>query len=102
MRRRSSAARTLESEPKTMADRITQQEHSCLAVLEDWKAPFEVAAALYPKGASIPQRKKVAEALRNLHRDGLLQFGAPNNTYRRTEAGSAALGGGRVISNQTA
>jgi hypothetical protein len=28
-----------------MADRITQQEHSCLAVLEDWKAPFEVAAA---------------------------------------------------------
>lgn len=74
-----------------MADRITQQEHSCLAVLEDWKAPFEVANALYPKGPSIPQRKKVAEALRDLHRDGLLLYGAPNNTYRRSDRGTDAL-----------
>lgn len=84
-----------------MADRITQQEHSCLAVLEDWKAPFEVAAMLYPKGATVPQRKKVAEAMRTLHGHGLLQYGAPNNTYRRTEAGTAAIVGRRVISNQT-
>jgi len=84
-----------------MADRITQQEHSCLAVLEDWKAPFEVASMLYPKGANIPQRKKIAETMRNLHSHGLLQYGAPNNTYRRTETGTAAIAGGRIILNQT-
>lgn len=85
-----------------MTDRITQQEHSCLAALEDWKAPFEVADILFPNGASIPQRKKIAVTMRILHSHGLLQFGAPNNTYRRTEAGTAAIAGGRVISNQTA
>jgi hypothetical protein len=75
-----------------MADRITQQEHSVLAATLDWKAPYEVANALYPPTASITQRKKVAEALRTLHSDGLLEYGRQNNTYRRTDRGTAALG----------
>lgn len=75
-----------------MADRITQQEHSILAVVLDWKAPFEIATALYPPNPSIAQRKKVAEALRTLHADGLINYGRQQNTYKRNDRGTAALG----------
>jgi len=75
-----------------MADRITQQEHSCLAATLDWKAPFEVAQALYPPSPSMKRRKEVAVTLRTLHADGLLEYGPAQNTYRRTDRGTAALG----------
>lgn len=75
-----------------MADRITQQEHSILAATLDWKAPFEVAQSLYPPSPSIKRRKEVAAILRTLHADGLLEYGPQQNTYRRTDRGTAALG----------
>lgn len=75
-------------EAHAILEPLTQQEHSCLMVADDWKAPYEVAAILYPRGATIPQRKRVAVALRSLHSKGLLDFGASQNTYRRSDAGN--------------
>jgi hypothetical protein len=72
---------------------LSQQQHSVLCAVKDWKAPYEIAAILFPRGASIPQRKKVAQALRELHDGGLVEYGRPNNTYRRTDKGSSALAG---------
>jgi hypothetical protein len=72
---------------------LSQQQHSALCAIKDWKAPFEVAAILYPSGSTIPQRKKVAQALRELHAEGLIELNAPQNTYRRTDKGSSALAG---------
>jgi hypothetical protein len=77
----------------TLLTPISQQEHSCLRVVADWKSPLEVAVALYPKGPTIPQRKKVAQALRRLHEIGLLKYGPSQNTYRQTDTGATRAAG---------
>jgi hypothetical protein len=71
--------------------RLTQQQSSALYTVSDWKAPFEVANLLYPKGPTMAQRKMVAQVLRELNDDGLVKLNTAQNTYRRTDLGQMAL-----------
>jgi RIO-like serine/threonine protein kinase len=73
--------------------RISQQDHSVLCAISDWKAPFEVVAALYPGRKKVLVRERVAieRSLNSLHRRGLAKYSKPNNTYAITDAGRAML-----------
>ena len=73
--------------------RLKQQDHSVLCAIDDWKAPFEVVKILYPTRKRVFQRERVAieRSLNSLHRRGLADYGKPNNTYKITDAGRAAL-----------
>lgn len=73
--------------------RLSQQDHSVLCAIADWKAPFEVVATLYPTRKRVLQRERVSieRSLNSLHRRGLADYGRPNNTYKVTDAGREAL-----------
>lgn len=72
-------------------ERLTQQEHSCLCAVPDWKAPFEVIAALYPTGTTLRQRNHIEKTLKKLRDKYLVRYSAANNTYRITDKGRVAL-----------
>lgn len=66
--------------------KLTKVQKDVLAVFPDWSAPYEVADRLGRK-----RLLGVGIVLRRLKRGGLLEYGAPNNTYRITDAGRQAL-----------
>lgn len=71
---------------------LTQQEHSALCAVTDWKAPYEIVGALYPNGSRSPDRLRVKQALEALRDRGLVKYGEANGTYKITDAGREALG----------
>lgn len=58
-----------------------------LQAIEDWKAPYEVAAIL-GDGRTV---KTVSATLFGLVGRGLAEYGRANNTFRVTDAGRASL-----------
>ena len=72
-------------------DGLTQQEHSALCAIADWKSAPEVAAALYPSGPNFQKRLKVRQALDRLLRRKLAEHHRGNDTYRATDAGRQLL-----------
>ena len=70
---------------------LTQQEHSALCAVADWKAVYEVAAALYPSGSNFDTRRKIRQTLDRLLRQKLVEHHDGNDTYRVTNAGHNAL-----------
>lgn len=66
-----------------IATKITEQQKVYLRAIEDWKAPFEVEAIVGLGPARLP--------LQRLVKLGWAQYGKPNNTYKITDAGRAAL-----------
>lgn len=61
-----------------------------LTAIPDWTAPHEIAERLAAQGRTIGT-KTIARRLDALTRRRLASHGAPNNTYRRTAAGEAAI-----------
>ena len=71
--------------------RLTQNEHSVLCAITDWKAPYEVVAALYPSGATKRQHRTVRDTLTTLRDKYLASYSAMQGTYKITAAGRARL-----------
>ena len=70
--------------------KLTPTAAKYLRAIDDWKAPFEVAAILgWPESAG----EKTKPYLGRLIGQGLVTWSRANNTYRITEAGKAALEG---------
>jgi repressor of nif and glnA expression len=74
-----------------MSNRLSQQQHSVLCAVEDWKAPYEVSAALYPSGHTAKQAQAVRQALNIMLGRGLVERNRAQMTYRITDAGRAAI-----------
>jgi hypothetical protein len=60
-----------------------------LEAIDDWKAPFEVAAIIGGDRAL----EKVSAVLRSLVRMGLAEYGQANNTFRVTQSGREIVEG---------
>jgi len=68
---------------------LTGRARRYLECVDDWKAPFEVAALIgdTPQPTSV----EVQRMLRRLSSRGLVRHSIANNTYRITDEGRAAL-----------
>lgn len=72
-------------------ERLTQNEHSVLCAIKDWKTPYEVGALLYPSGATKRQNRTVRDTLTALRDKYLASYAAMQGTYKITASGLAAL-----------
>jgi len=74
-----------------MADKVklTIRAQSYLRCIDDWKAPFEVAALLGDSPA--PSIEIVTRTLRGLVGRGLAAYHPGNNTFAITQTGRAHL-----------
>ncbi|MGV1787318.1 MULTISPECIES: hypothetical protein [Agrobacterium] len=69
---------------------LTKADVETLRACDDWKATFEVIAIRQLRNSAASYRA-VQQRIDKLLRNGLLEFGKPNTTYRITDAGRAAL-----------
>lgn len=69
---------------------LTQREHSVLSAISDWKAPYEVVVALYPKPTK-RQARAVRDTLTTLREKYLASYSAMQGTYKITDRGKTAL-----------
>lgn len=70
-------------------EKLTIRARLYLSVIDDWKAPYEIAVLL--GDTPPPSTNVVKSVLGRLISRGLVNYGRPNGTYRISEAGRAAL-----------
>lgn len=70
--------------------KLTRSQKAYLKVMPDWSARYEILQRL-GRTATFQSNGLLLKALDKLERDGLIEFGRPNATYRITPAGRAAL-----------
>lgn len=68
---------------------ISARRRLYLEAVTDWSAPFEVAARI--GDTPPPDIRVVKSVLGHLRAIGLVEYGAPNGTYRITDDGRAVL-----------
>lgn len=71
--------------------KLTKAQLACLAACPDWAAPYEVTWRRHETTGEIVSTRGTRQALGRLRNLGLVEYGMPNDTYRITEAGCAAL-----------
>jgi DNA-binding IclR family transcriptional regulator len=74
-----------------MAEKLTDRARLYLNCVDDWKAPYEVAALI--NDTPPPTSVEVQRMLRRLASRGLVRHSIANNTYRISDEGRAALVG---------
>lgn len=70
--------------------KLTKADIETLKACDDWKAPWQVVTLRGLKSTPTNHRN-VRNRLIELWNSGALEFGIPNQTYRISDAGRAAL-----------
>lgn len=74
--------------------KLTEARRATLLACPDWSAPFEIAHRRHDATGEIVDLGWQLQTLGWLRNRGFVEYGPPNNTYRLTPAGRAALKGG--------